>query len=965
MAAPLYDPRAVEAKWQRVWEDKKVYRGIAAPAKPKFFSTVPYPYMSGYQHLGFAVPFLRAEFLARFKRMTGYSVLFPQGFHCTGLPILGAAKRVAEGEPVQIQILRDMGIPEREIPRFADPLHWIEVFPQATMDDLRALGAGVDWSRSFITTHLNPPYDAFVRWQFRRLREAGHVEIGSHPVVWCPKDQAPIGDHDRLEGEGVQPVEFTLLKFPFANLFLVAATLRPETVFGQTNLWVDPEVTYVKAEVDGETWVVNRSAAEKLREQGHSVTIGGEVSGRDLVGREVVAPGIERPIPVLPGKFLDQARGTGIVTSVPSDAPDDWMALRDLQRDAGQARAFGLDPAAVAALRPIPIIRSEGWGPLPAVEIAERMGIEDQMDRERLEAAKAEIYRTGYYTGVMTEAAGEFAGMRVDEAKERIRARLLETGQASTLWEPAEEVVCRCATRAIVKVVSDQWFLTYGNPEWKKAAHAELDRMVLYPESVRKQFHYTIDWLKDWACAHHKGLGTKLPWDDHWVIESLSDSTVYMAYYTIAHVLQDGKLRSELPWAAKVTDAFFDYVFLSRGDVAAVAAEIGVDARIVDQLRKEFQYWYPLDLRSTGKDLVQNHMTFCLFNHVALFPERTPRGYAICGFVRLGERKMSKSKGNAWYIRTALEEWGADVIRMMVANAGDGIDDPRLDLDFADAAQDRLYAWHAFATAKGPASEEATPLDAWFLSVLNRSVLTTREAIGAMEYRGALRTGFFDLQSAWEWYAKRVGTPNRAVRERFVETQTKLLAVFAPHLCEEVWQAIGKSDFIVRAPFPEVRSAETNPAAEAAEAFLRATLADAREILKVTGLAPKTVSFFIAPAWKRQVYAVAATLAREGRLTVPALMERLAEDPDLRRQIGEAGALAKRVVEEMSRRRADDLAQASVVVDEREYLRSARPFLERELRSTVAVHEAGDPDARDPKGKSRHALPGRPAIYVE
>src|SRR2546422_3248211 len=122
--------------------------------------------------------------------------------------------------------------------------------PAATMDDLKALGAAVDWTRSFITTPLNPPYDAFVRWQFHRLKDGGYVRIDKHPVIWCPKDQAPIGDHDRLEGEGETPMEYTLLKFPLADgRFLVAATIRPETVFGQTNLWVDPDAEYVVARV--------------------------------------------------------------------------------------------------------------------------------------------------------------------------------------------------------------------------------------------------------------------------------------------------------------------------------------------------------------------------------------------------------------------------------------------------------------------------------------------------------------------------------------------------------------------------------------------------------------------------------------------------------------------------------------------------------------------------------------------
>jgi leucyl-tRNA synthetase len=169
------DFRSIERKWQEAWAQAGLFEATAQPGRPKWYSNVPYPYMSGYQHMGFGVSFLRAEFQSRFRRMRGYNVLHPQAFHCTGLPILGAAKRVAEREPGQLKILEQMGLPASEVPAFADPLHWIEVFPQATTEDLKGLGAAIDWRRSFITTELNPPYDAFVRWQFRRLRDGGYV----------------------------------------------------------------------------------------------------------------------------------------------------------------------------------------------------------------------------------------------------------------------------------------------------------------------------------------------------------------------------------------------------------------------------------------------------------------------------------------------------------------------------------------------------------------------------------------------------------------------------------------------------------------------------------------------------------------------------------------------------------------------------------------------------------------------
>ena len=922
--------------------------------------------MSGRQHLGFGLSFLRAEFQSRFRRMLGYNVLHPQAFHCTGLPILGAAARVAEKEPRQIEILKGMGIPTKEIPKFADPDHWIEVFPDATRKDLESLGSSIDWRRSFITTSLNPPYDAFVRWQFRKLRDGGYVRKDAHPVIWCPKDRAPIGDHDRLEGEGETPAEFTVLKFPLADgRYLVAATIRPETVFGQTNLWVDPRVDYVVARVGAERWILNEPATVKLAEQGKVVSLEGRVSGRDLLGKDVVAPGINRAIPILPSTFIDQGRGTGIVTSVPSDAPDDYVALRDLQRDEAALARFGLSADRVRGLAPIPIIRTPGWGPLPAVEVVERMGIRDQEDRDKLEAAKAEVYRSGFYTGVMNENCGPFAGVRVEVAKDEVRRQLLQGGQADTMYEPSGNVVCRCTTPALVKLVQDQWFLAYGDAAWKKQVHGALDAMTLYPEAIRKQFDYVVDWLRDWPCAHHRGLGTKLPWDEGWVIESLSDSTVYLAYYTIAHRLQGGALRSEVPWAAHLDDAFFDFVFRGEGDPKAISSRMGVDLRVLEELRSEFTYWYPFDLRNTGKDLVQNHMTFCLFNHVALFPkEQWPRGFGVNGHVQMTGQKMSKSRGNVWYIRDALKAWGADVIRLTVANAGDGVDDPNIDADFAAAARGRLREWHTFATRRVSTRADRQRVDGWFLSVLGRSVRAAREAMESMNYKAALRHGYFDLQAAWSWYMRRSGNrPRASVLERFKQVQTLLLAPFTPHLAEEVWSRLGVRGFASTAPYPVADDAEIDADAEAAEAALQRTIEDVREILKVTRLTPKRIGLYVAPAWMARVREIAMGLARDGRFPMDALMAKALSDPGMKARAKDIAGYAKKLVDEARQRRIAEPGGATA--DEFRAFSEAAPFLRGELRARVDVYRADDETRWDPKDRATHAIPGRPAIYVE
>ena len=73
----------------------------------------------------------------------------------------------------------------------------------------------MDFRRSFITTNLNPYYNKFIEWQFRKLKEGNYVVKGKHPVVWDPKENEPVGDHDRIEGEGNVPQEFVLIKHPF------------------------------------------------------------------------------------------------------------------------------------------------------------------------------------------------------------------------------------------------------------------------------------------------------------------------------------------------------------------------------------------------------------------------------------------------------------------------------------------------------------------------------------------------------------------------------------------------------------------------------------------------------------------------------------------------------------------------------------------------------------------------------
>lgn len=951
---------ALESKWQSRWEESGAFEVEAEEGRPKFFLNVPYPYMNGYLHLGFGVTFLHAEILARHLRMRGYNVLMPQAFHCTGIPIVAAANRIAEGEEQQMDILRNMGIPEEEIGNFRDPLYWTRYFPPQAEDDLRRLGASVDWRRSFITTDLNPFYDSFVKWQFRRLKEKGYVRLGEHPVIWCPKDEAPVGDHDRLEGEGETPVEFVLLKFPINGKFLLAATLRPETVYGQTNLWVDPDVEYAEIRVDSETWIVAREAAEKLREQKRDVEVVGWVRGVDLMGKTVRAPVIGSEIPILPSKFIDQKKGTGIVTSVPSDAPDDWIALRDLQEDEEMMAEYGLDIQKTKEIEPIPIITSEGWGPLPAVEIVDRMGIENQMERGKLEKAKDEIYRTGYYTGVMNDDCGDIAGMSVEEAKETVKDKMIESGEADIMFEPSGEVICRCLTPAVVKLVSDQWFLDYSNPEWKELTYKALSSMKLHPEISRKQFEYVVGWLREWACAHRHGLGTSLPWDRSWVIESLSDSTIYMSYYTFCHLFPR-EIKGE------ITDDFFELILFGEGEPGQVAEQTGISEDTLDTMRREFKYWYPFDIRNSGKDLIQNHLTFCIFNHVAIFPEEYwPQGFGINGFVRLEGQRMSKSHGIVTYIRDAVPAWGADVTRITLAQGGEGLDDPSFDGEFADSIGRKLGNWMNYVLHDHETRNDLRGIDEWFISVMNRALERYNSSMELMYPRTALKAGYFDLQAEWAWYLRRCGdVPNEKVFSDFVRLQTMMLAPFAPHICEEIWNGIGEEGFVSLALLPDVRDELISPELEGSEAFFRRALDDVRQIMRATGIAPRRLVFYTRPEWMTSIYETAIQLRTQGNLDVGSLMKEALKLDDVKAHAKEASKYAQELTDHIVKLKPSDFELYSKCTNEKKYLEESREFLEREFKCEVHFFGADDSDKDDPMSRAQGAKPWRPAIFIE
>jgi leucyl-tRNA synthetase len=246
-------------------------------------------------------------------------------------------------------------------------------------------------------------------------------------VNYCTDEEQPVTTHDLLEGEDAEFQEYTLVRFrgdspDDGEAVFPMATLRPETVRGVTNAYVDPEATYVRASVDGETWVISEDAAEKFRLQDREVEIQAEFEGADIVGTSVENPITGDDVLILPAGFVDADNATGVVMSVPAHSPDDYVALQELKARADDLTQYGIDPESVRDIEPIPILSIEGYGEIPAKSAVEEHDIESSNDPE-LEEATNDLYNAEFHSGVMNDEYGEFAGEVVEDVRERFRCR--------------------------------------------------------------------------------------------------------------------------------------------------------------------------------------------------------------------------------------------------------------------------------------------------------------------------------------------------------------------------------------------------------------------------------------------------------------------------------------------------------------------------------------------------------------
>lgn len=870
----------LEREMQALWNREKAFESEPKPNQEKYMITFPYPYMNGLLHVGHAFTLAKAEFAAGYHRLKGKNVLWAFGFHCTGMPIQAAAVRLERevkqygnppnfpeekeeekkikpktgkkggkgkvakkksGARYQWEIMKEYDLKDDQIAAFRDSIKWLEYFPPLGKKHLQLFGAKIDWRRSFITTSVNPYYNSFVEWQFRNLQKRGYLDFGKRPAIFSPGEDQACGDNDRAEGEGVGPQEQVMLKFKLINeatlytkqhgdklkplfqkghdVFLVAVTLRPETVYGQTNIFVLPRAEYIAIETKHGIFITSENAARNMAFQDFTPTpkkyeIIQKIEGWELLGRKVIPPYSlkYKTVHVFPLLTIKMNKGSGIVTCVPSDAPDDWAALMDMKKDAKARDQYYISKEMVEPFDVVEIIEinhADYKGTCISGDLCKKAKIKNQHQERKLKEIKDTCYKLGFNFGIML--VGEFKGMPVKDAKVKVKQHMVRDGLAYIYYEPEDKVVSRTGDLCVV-ALTEQWFLKYGMDEWREKVEKHVANMELYNPRVRIKFETAVGWLKEWACSRRMGLGTFLPWDKKWVIEALSDSTIYWAYYTICHRLQSAALDGSIPGEIKaedLNDDVWDYIYRKGKYPKGCSIPEG----LLKELREEFEYWYPMDVRVSGKDLIGNHLTMAIYNHIAMWDDsaKWPRSYFCNGHTMLNNEKMSKSTGNFRTLEEACARFSADATRLALADAGDSIEDANFVENVAN--KNILYMTTEERWMSAVILEKSVPLrsgpynnlDLLFANAMNRCVQEADKAYSVMRYRDALLASWFQLQNAKKFYVDKSKIIHGELIHRFIEEQLIVFSPICTHFCESMWQRLGKPGLIVNAKWPESR----------------------------------------------------------------------------------------------------------------------------------------------------------------
>ena len=407
-----YNPGETEKKWYEFWEKGGYFHEEVDPSREPFSIVMPPPNVTGQLHLGHAMDNTLQDILVRWKRMQGFNTLWVPGTDHAGI---ATQARVEEN-------LASEGIGKYDLGRekFLEKVwEWKEVYHKRITSQLRLLGASCDWDRERFT--MDEGCSRAVREAFVSLYEKGLIYRGKYIVNWCPRCHTTISDIE-VDYKDLDS-HLWHLTYPLADGSgsITIATTRPETMLGDTAVAVHPE----------------------------------DPRYRDMVGKTLILPVVNREIPVVADEYVDPAFGSGAVKITPAHDPNDFEIA--------------------------------GRHSLPHVVVIGK-------------------------DGIMTEEAGAYAGMDSRECRVKLVEELDRLGVLVKTEEYSHSVghCYRCDT-VIEPLVSNQWFVRMAPLAAPAIEAVTRGEARFVPERFTRVYSSWLENIRDWCISRQLWWGHRIP----------------------------------------------------------------------------------------------------------------------------------------------------------------------------------------------------------------------------------------------------------------------------------------------------------------------------------------------------------------------------------------------------------------------------------------------------------------------
>ena len=782
-----YDPARVEERWQKEWAEKKAFSTRVRGEGEKFYVLEMFPYPSGRIHMGHVRNYSIGDVLSRFLMMKGRNVLHPMGWDAFGLP--------AENAAVQHGI---------------HPAKWTEENIRYMRTQLKRMGFSYDWDREIST--CTPDYYKWNQWIFLKFLEKGLACRKRSSVNWCPEcrtvlanEQVENGACWRCESEVEQKeleqwflkiteyaeelLDFTYklpgwpervlvmqrnwigkstgaeIDFPVegADENIRVFTTRPDTLYGVTFMSLAPEhplvrkITTPDRHADMERFIEKVKREDRIKRQEGMLEKEGV-----FTGAYCIHPLTGDRIPVYAANFVLMEYGTGAVMAVPAHD----------QRDFEFAKAHGL-PVKVVINPP-----------------------DKTLDPETMERAYED-------EGVMANSAG-FDGMKSTEAKEAIVKFLEERGRGKKTvtyrlrdWGISRQRYWGCP---IPVIYCDKCGMVPVPFE---------DLPVLLPEDVELTGTglSPLEGAKDFLNTPCPGCGAMARRETD-TMDTFVDSSWYFLRY-ISPEKEDipfdrGEARYWMP-----VDQYI-------GGIEHAVMHL-LYARFFTKALRDLGL---IDIDEPFKNLLTQGMvckeTLRCPEHGYLFPEEASDGRCrLCGSpVEVGAvEKMSKSRKNTVDPDRIIKRYGADTTRLFSLFAAP----PEKDLDWSEEGVEGAYrflgrVWRLVhdnldVLTKARACKGGARLDGFLKdmhSVTHRTIWkVTRDIEERFHFNTAISSIMELVNALYQWKGEKKDPLEAGVFRFSVETVIVLLSPFTPHICEELWSAIGNTTPLYRTPWPE------------------------------------------------------------------------------------------------------------------------------------------------------------------